>query len=70
MSNNLDSKPEALYQAFSVLVVDDEQGMQAILKKALSKWFPKVDCAGSIDEAEILLLDLNFGLLCLFFINY
>ncbi len=65
MSNNPDSKPEALYQAFSVLVVDDEQGMQAILKKALSKWFSKVDCAGSIDEAETLRVDHHYDLIIL-----
>ncbi|BDU37259.1 sigma-54-dependent transcriptional regulator [Vibrio nigripulchritudo] len=56
------------YQAFSVLVVDDETGMQAILKKALGKWFSKVDCCGSIEQAEkfrqenhydLIILDIN-----------
>lgn len=56
------------YNAFSVLVVDDELGMQAILKKALGKLFSHVDTAGSIEEAEqlrnsrhydLILLDIN-----------
>lgn len=56
------------YNAFSVLVVDDELGMQAILKKALGKLFSQVDTAGSIEEAEelrnsrhydLILLDIN-----------
>ncbi len=56
------------YNAFSVLVVDDEPGMQAILKKALGKLFSQVDTAGSIDDAEqlrqsghydLILLDIN-----------
>ncbi|MDF2152215.1 sigma-54 dependent transcriptional regulator [Vibrio sp. CAU 1672] len=56
------------YNAFSVLVVDDEPGMQAILKKALGKLFSHVDTAGSIEEAEalrnaghydLILLDIN-----------
>ena len=45
------------YNAFSVLVVDDELGMQAILKKALGKLFSQVDTAGSIEEAEELFAD-------------
>ncbi|RJX66461.1 sigma-54-dependent Fis family transcriptional regulator [Vibrio sinensis] len=53
------------YQAFSVLVVDDEVGMQAILKKALSKWFSKVDSAGSIEEAEILRSTDHYDLIVL-----
>ncbi|MCA0937239.1 sigma-54 dependent transcriptional regulator [Vibrio alginolyticus] len=56
------------YDAFSVLVVDDETGMQAILKKALGKLFSQVDTAGSIEDAEqlrqsrhydLILLDIN-----------
>ncbi|MFZ5838053.1 MAG: response regulator, partial [Pseudomonadota bacterium] len=37
------------FNAFSVLVVDDEPGMQAILKKALGKLFSQVDTAGCIE---------------------
>ncbi len=65
MTSTLDSKQTSLYQAFSVLVVDDETGMQAILKKALSKWFSKVDCAGSIDVAEGLRKEHHYDLIIL-----
>lgn len=56
------------FNAFSVLVVDDEPGMQAILKKALGKLFSQVDTSGCIEEAEqlrssrhydLILLDIN-----------
>lgn len=53
------------YQAFSVLVVDDEVGMQAILKKALGKYFGKVDSAGSVEEAELLRQQEHFDLIVL-----
>lgn len=53
------------YQAFSVLVVDDEIGMQTILNKALSKWFSRVDCTGSIEEAEILRCANHYDLILL-----
>lgn len=50
------AKPESSssrqYNAFSVLIVDDEVEMQIVLKKALSGRFSKVDCAGSIEQAE------------------
>jgi len=65
MSNTPESKQTLLYQAFSVLVVDDETGMQAILKKALTKWFSKVDCAGSVDEAEALRAEQHYDLIIL-----
>ncbi|NIY93151.1 sigma-54-dependent transcriptional regulator [Vibrio diazotrophicus] len=65
MSNTIDSKQAPLYQAFSVLVVDDEIGMQAILKKALSKWFSKVDCVNSIEEAESLRTANHYDLIIL-----
>ncbi|MCG7496381.1 sigma-54 dependent transcriptional regulator [Vibrio sp. Of7-15] len=53
------------WSAFSVLVVDDEPGMQAILKKALGKRFAQVDTAGSIEEAEELRKVSHFDLLIL-----
>ncbi len=65
MSNSQDSKQTLLYQAFSVLVVDDETGMQAILKKAMTKWFSKVDCAGSVDEAEAFRANQHYDLIIL-----
>ncbi|KLV07240.1 Fis family transcriptional regulator [Photobacterium aquae] len=51
------------WSAVSVLVVDDEPGMRAILKKALSKQFAQVDVAGSIEEAEELRKRCHFDLL-------
>ncbi|MBA5763509.1 sigma-54-dependent Fis family transcriptional regulator [Vibrio sp. 404] len=65
MSTSLDASKSLQYQAFSVLVVDDEAGMQAILKKALSKWFSKVDTAGSIEQAETLRLANHYDLIIL-----
>lgn len=51
------------WSAVSVLVVDDEPGMRAILKKALSKQYAQVDVAGSIEEAEELRKRCHFDLL-------
>jgi DNA-binding NtrC family response regulator len=51
------------WAAVSVLVVDDEPGMRAILKKALSKKFAQVDTAGSIEEGEELRKRCHFDLL-------
>ncbi|USD39906.1 sigma-54-dependent Fis family transcriptional regulator [Vibrio sp. SCSIO 43135] len=65
MSPSIDSKHALQYQAFSVLVVDDEAGMQAILKKALGKWFSKVDTAGSIEDAEVLRVSSHYDLIIL-----
>ncbi|POB66824.1 sigma-54-dependent Fis family transcriptional regulator, partial [Vibrio vulnificus] len=65
MSIQLDPNSVSQYQAFSVLVVDDEVGMQAILKKALGKWFSKVDAAGSIEQAEKLRVTNHYDLIVL-----
>lgn len=65
MSKPLDYNNTSQYQAFSVLVVDDEVGMQAILKKALGKWFAKVDTAGCIDDAEELRTSNHYDLIIL-----
>ncbi|EGQ7644242.1 sigma-54-dependent Fis family transcriptional regulator [Vibrio cholerae] len=65
MSPVLDLNQTHLYQAFSVLVVDDEVGMQLVLKKALSKWFSRVDLAGSIEDAEVLRGEHHYDLLIL-----
>jgi DNA-binding NtrC family response regulator len=68
MSSHSHTSTNQQYNAFSVLVVDDEVGMQAILKKALGKLFSHVDTAGSIEDAEqlrnsrhydLILLDIN-----------
>lgn len=65
MSQALDLNQPHLYQAFSVLVVDDEVGMQLVLKKALNKWFSRVDSAGSIEDAEVLRGEHHYDLLIL-----
>ncbi|MFH4618492.1 sigma-54-dependent transcriptional regulator [Vibrio furnissii] len=65
MSQTFDLQPSLQYQAFSVLVVDDEPGMQAILKKSLGKWFSKVDCSGSIEDAEVLRCEQHYDLIIL-----
>lgn len=53
------------YKAFSVLVVDDELGIQTMLKKALGKWFGLVDSASSVAEAEALKADNHYDLIIL-----
>ncbi|GAM71635.1 sigma-54 dependent response regulator [Vibrio sp. JCM 19236] len=53
------------YKAFSVLVVDDEVGIQTMLKKALGKWFGLVDSASSVAEAEALKADNHYDLIIL-----
>ncbi|WP_434143363.1 sigma-54-dependent transcriptional regulator [Photobacterium leiognathi] len=58
-----DFELNAPWTAVSVLVVDDEPGMRAILKKALSKKFAQVDTAGSIEEAEEIRKRCHFDLL-------
>ncbi|PSW66394.1 sigma-54-dependent Fis family transcriptional regulator [Photobacterium leiognathi subsp. mandapamensis] len=58
-----DLELNAPWTAVSVLVVDDEPGMRAILKKALSKKFAQVDTAGSIEEAEEIRKRCHFDLL-------
>ncbi|MGL6261826.1 sigma-54-dependent transcriptional regulator [Vibrio sp. WXL210] len=64
-SFTVDSNPPHKFEAFSVLVVDDEQGMQAILRKALGKWFSKVDTASSVEQAEGLRGDNHYDLIIL-----
>lgn len=64
-ASNLNPNTLTQYQAFSVLVVDDEIGMQAILKKALGKFFGKVSSAGSVEEAEVLRCNEHFDLIVL-----
>lgn len=64
-ASNLNPNTLTQYQAFSVLVVDDEIGMQAILKKALGQYFGKVSSAGSVEEAETLRCNEHFDLIVL-----
>ncbi len=65
MSTKFDANSNAIYQAFSVLVVDDEIGMQTILKKSLGKIFSRVDTAGSIEQAEALRSNNHYDLIVL-----
>ncbi|MGF1762139.1 sigma-54-dependent transcriptional regulator [Aliivibrio kagoshimensis] len=64
MSTSSD-KSTQIWSAFSVLVVDDEMGMQTILQKALSKKFAQVSTASSIEEAEKLRKMTHFDLMIL-----
>ncbi|MCK6264974.1 sigma-54 dependent transcriptional regulator [Vibrio sp. ZSDE26] len=60
-----DTNTNLKYDAFSVLVVDDEIGMQTILKKALGKWFSTVECTGCIEDAEKIRKNGHFDLIIL-----
>lgn len=53
------------FGAFSVLVVDDEQGLQTVLSKALSQWFAKVETVSSVEEAENLRCQYHYDLILL-----
>ncbi|PWI34131.1 sigma-54-dependent Fis family transcriptional regulator [Vibrio albus] len=63
--NYFSGKQTNRYQSASILIVDDEVGMQKVLFKALSKTFPKVDCAGNIEEAEKLRTQNHYDLVIL-----
>ncbi|MBS1145641.1 MAG: sigma-54-dependent Fis family transcriptional regulator [Proteobacteria bacterium] len=55
----------ALWQQYSVLIVDDEPGMQSFLQRALSSRCGAVDCAGSVEEARPLLDRSRYDLIVL-----
>lgn len=50
-------------KAFSILIVDDEPGIQEFLKRALSKIYGLVEVASSAEEAELLRTENHFDLL-------
>lgn len=50
-------------KAFSILIVDDEPGIQEFLKRALSKIYGLVEVAASAEEAEALRTEHYFDLL-------
>ncbi len=50
-------------KAFSILVVDDEPGIQEFLQRALSKTYGLVEIASSAEKAEVLRSDYHFDLL-------
>ncbi|MGX9416130.1 sigma-54-dependent transcriptional regulator [Vibrio sp. WJH972] len=62
MSNSIEP---GQYNTFSVLIVDDEKDMQHILRKALSLYFTRVDCAGSVEEGEALRNHQHYDLVIL-----
>ncbi|OUR63683.1 sigma-54-dependent Fis family transcriptional regulator [Methylophaga sp. 42_25_T18] len=50
-------------EACSILIVDDETGIQDFLQRALSKVYDLVEVAGSVEEAEALRTEHYFDLL-------
>jgi DNA-binding NtrC family response regulator len=64
-TSDVPNQQSSPYLAFSVLVVDDEVGMQTVLKKALSKGFGHVDTANSVEEAENLRIQNHYDLIIL-----
>lgn len=50
-------------EAFSLLIVDDELGIQDFLKRALSKKYSLVEVASSAEEAEKLRAEYHFDLM-------
>ncbi len=61
----LNPNESGAFDAFSVLVVDDEIGIQAMLGKALRQWFTKVDSVGSVEDAECLRSQHHYDLIIL-----
>jgi DNA-binding NtrC family response regulator len=55
-------KPDSK-KALSILIVDDEPGIQDFLQRALSKTYALVETAGSVEEAETLRMESYFDLL-------
>jgi DNA-binding NtrC family response regulator len=62
---NAHASSDSHYCASNVLIVDDEIGMQTVLKKALGTLFSQVDCTGSIEEAETLRLHHHYDVIIL-----
>lgn len=53
------------WQAFSILVVDDEAGMRNFLERALKSRCGRVASASSVEEATGLMQQLHFDLIVL-----
>ena len=53
------------WQQYSVLVVDDEPGMQSFLQRALASRCGSVDCAGSVEAARPILGRRRYDLIIL-----
>ncbi len=65
MEETLVAKPEAPWQQYAVLIVDDEPGMQSFLQRALSSRCGIVDCADSVESARPLLNRQRYDLIVL-----
>ncbi|MFZ2854169.1 MAG: sigma-54 dependent transcriptional regulator [Rhodocyclaceae bacterium] len=55
----------SLWQAFSVLVVDDEEGMRSFLERALKSRCGLVESVGDVEHAAQLMARLHFDLIVL-----
>lgn len=53
------------WQAFSVLVVDDEEGMRSFLQRTLTSRCGLVEAAGNVEQATELMARLHFDLIVL-----
>ncbi|MCK6405197.1 MAG: sigma-54 dependent transcriptional regulator [Rhodocyclaceae bacterium] len=53
------------WQAFSILIVDDEAGMRSFLERALKPRCARVDTAGSVEQATERMARLHFDLIVL-----
>ncbi|MCK6413764.1 MAG: sigma-54 dependent transcriptional regulator [Azonexus sp.] len=65
MADNTGGGREASWQQYSVLIVDDEPGMQSFLQRALTPRCAAVDCAGSVEAARPLLERRRYDLIVL-----
>ena len=53
------------WQAFSILIVDDEAGMRSFLERSLKNRCGRVACAGSVEEATEVMARVHFDLIIL-----
>ncbi len=61
----MDETKTAPWQEYSVLVVDDEQGMQSFLQRALSTRCGIAECAGSVEQARPMFKRRHYDLIVL-----
>src|SRR5512139_3544012 len=52
MEESMANGSEAPWREYSVLIVDDEPGMQSFLQRALSARCRVAECAGSVEQAR------------------
>ncbi len=68
MSERMDDKAAVDFgnwQAYSILIVDDEAGMRSFLERALKPRCSRVGCAGSVEAATEQMAKLHFDLIIL-----